>query len=244
MRYLCLFILISGLVSCSEHSESRHWSYSGEEGPEYWASLNPEFQLCGEGTAQSPINLSGFVEADLDPLTFNYLNGGHEVINNGHTIQVNFESGSSLVVENRTFELKQFHFHAPSENMIDGKTFPLEMHLVHADGQGALAVLAVLFETGVQNTVLESIWSEMPQAKDEVNEISPRIRADDLLPNSHEYFRFDGSLTTPPCSEGVLWLVLAERVDVSEQQVDSFLKIMGHSNNRPVQSLNGRSVMK
>ncbi|MDA0685069.1 MAG: carbonic anhydrase family protein [Bacteroidetes bacterium] len=244
MRYIVLLILVSGLTACSEHPEMLHWSYSGEGGPEHWAALDSDFQLCSEGTAQSPVDLSGFEDVDLDTLALSYQDCGHEVIYNGHTVQVNYESGSNLVVNNRQFELKQFHFHTPSENRIEGKAFPLEMHLVHANDEGALAVLAVLFESGISNTVLESIWTEMPRAVGETIELSSPVDAQDLLPDSLEYFRFDGSLTTPPCSEGVLWFVLAQRVSVSDEQVDSFLSLIGHSNNRPIQSLNGRSILK
>ncbi len=244
VRTLLPLVLVFGLTSCSEHSESLHWSYSGQSGPEYWATLSSEFRLCGEGTSQSPINLSGFAKGELDPLIIDYEQGGNSVVNNGHTVQVNFESGSSLVVENRSFELKQFHFHKPSENTIEGISFPMEMHLVHADEHGALAVLAVLFMVGDNNTALESIWAEMPAVTNEPEELSIRVNAEHLLPSSREYYRFDGSLTTPPCSEGVLWLVLANQVSVSADQVGLFRNEIGHSNARPVQSLHGRSILE
>jgi len=243
-RIVFLLALVLGFSACAEHSEMPHWSYTGEGGPEHWAFLDPEFQLCGTGTTQSPVNLTGFEDVDLGALLLNYLDGGQEMINNGHTIQVNYEAGSSLAVDNRSFDLKQFHFHTPSENTLEGKVFPLEMHLVHADSVGSLAVLAVLFEIGDPNSTLATIWSEMPGEKDEKSDLGTPINALDLLPDSLGYYRFDGSLTTPPCSEGVLWMVLAESAQVSAEQVGSLLNTLGHSNNRPVQRLNGRTILK
>jgi len=244
MRKLLPLFLAFGIISCSEHSESLHWSYSGQTGPEYWSSLSSEFQLCDEGTKQSPINLSGFTDEDLDPLFIEYKDGGFSAVNNGHTIQINYEAGSVLKVEDRSFELKQFHFHSPSENTIEGKSFPMEMHLVHSDESGALAVLALLFEVSDENSVIESIWSKMPQSINEPIMLDVRVNAMDLLPENKAYYRFDGSLTTPPCSEGVTWLVFKEPTSVSSDQVELFLNEIGHPNARPIQDLNGRLVIE
>jgi len=244
MKHICILFLFSFLVSCSDQHEPGHWSYSGEEGPEHWAALSAEYELCSEGMVQSPIDIAGWVDEGLTPFELDYLDGGYEVINNGHTIQVNFQSGSTLMIEDQLFELKQFHFHTPSENTVDGASFPLEMHLVHASEQGDLAVLGVLFESGDQNQALERFWSDLPATEGDTAGILPKMSAEELLPVSSDYFRFDGSLTTPPCSEGVLWMVLSEPATISEDQVESIMTILGHSNNRPVQPLNGRLISK
>ena len=128
-----------------------HWGYSGKDGPEHWGQLSEDYLTCSEGKNQSPIDLSGFVEADLKPIEIDYRSGGAEILNNGHTIQVNVSGGSTIAVDGHRFELKQYHFHAPSENRIEGRSFPMEAHLVHSDGDGRLAVVAVMFVEGAAN---------------------------------------------------------------------------------------------
>jgi carbonic anhydrase len=191
------------------------------------------------------VDLSGLVDADLPPLTFAYQAGGKEVVNNGHTIQVDYAPGSTLTLNGHDYTLKQFHFHAPSENHIGGQSFPMEAHLVHADAEGNLAVVAVMFELGEANPSLSAVWDTMPERADKMHALKSPVAAYDLLPPRREYFRFSGSLTTPPCSEGVLWLVMKEPVTVSEDQVSRFgFAIGGHPNNRPVQPLNARVVLE
>ncbi len=163
-------------------------------------------------------------------------------MNKGHTVQVNVDAGSMLSVDNQSFELLQFHFHSPSENTIEGESFPMEMHLVHANEEGKLTVLAVLFELGAENSALESIWGRELDTVEEASAIEPLFNVESLLPADRQYYRFDGSLTTPPCSEGVTWLVLAEQVSVTQDQVDWFYDLMGESTNRPVQMINDRLI--
>ncbi len=139
-----------------------HWGYEGKSGPQYWGDLEPKFRLCSAGKNQSPIDLANFVEADLKPIRFAYKAGSQEILNNGHTVQVNYAAGSSITTEGRVFELKQFHFHAPSENKINGKQFTLEAHLVHADKDDNLAVVAVMFEMGRANSLLAKLWQKIP----------------------------------------------------------------------------------
>lgn len=220
-----------------------HWEYSGEAGPEHWAKLDPEYSACA-GKNQSPVNLTAFVESELAPLVFSYGGGSAEILNNGHTVQINALPGSSLSVDGMQFALKQFHFHAPSENLIDGKSFPLEAHLVHADQDGHLAVVAVLFTEGAANTVLEKAWAHLPETAGDPLTLPPGISPLDLLPSNRDYYRYNGSLTTPPCSEGVRWLVMKNPVPASKAQVDAFTHVMHHPNNRPVQAVNARSVLK
>jgi len=143
-----------------------------------------------------------------------------------------------------TYQLKQFHFHSPSENLIDGKSYPLEGHLVHSDDKGNLAVIGVMFNVGEANPVLSAAWAVMPEKADGKNPLSAPVNAAGLLPSDQDYYRFNGSLTTPPCSEGVTWIVMKQAMTASQAQIDQFSKLMGHPNNRPVQPVNARPVLK
>lgn len=232
------------LLSSSAYSAGgAHWEYSGEAGPDNWAKLSPEYSACS-GKNQSPINLTGFIEAKLDPITFNYTAGSAEILNNGHTVQINAVPGSNIKIDGVQFELKQFHFHAPSENLINGKSFPMEAHLVHADKDGNLAVVAVMFTEGENNKALEKAWAQMPHEAGGKETLAAGISPLDILPPDRNYYRFDGSLTTPPCSEGVRWLVMKDSIPASKEQIEKFAHAMHHPNNRPVQPVNARTVLK
>jgi len=239
--FLCGMLLLAGVAQAGH---AVHWGYLGEEGPESWGQLSPDYRACAEGRNQSPVDLKGFIEAELPPLEFNYRKDGSEVLNNGHTIQVNYLPGSTLAVHGREFELKQFHFHAPSENRIEGKSYPMEMHLVHADKEGNLAVVAVMITEGGENATLAKIWEQMPEQAGGKEELQERISVKGLLPASNDYYRFNGSLTTPPCIEGVRWYVLKQPLTVSADQVKKFRHIMHHPNNRPVQPVYARPLLK
>lgn len=234
-----LLLLSSAAISAS----GPHWEYTGEAGAENWAKLSPDFAACA-GKNQSPINLAGFIEAQLKPISFAYKAGATEILNNGHTVQVNAAAGSSITLDGVQFELKQFHFHAPSENLIKGKSYPLEAHLVHADKDGNLAVLAVMFNAGKANQALEKAWAQMPKNAGDKLSLSEKISPTEILPKNRDYYRFNGSLTTPPCSEGVRWLVMKHPVSASEAQIEAFVHVMHHPNNRPVQSVNARPVLQ
>ncbi|GAB1621248.1 carbonic anhydrase family protein [Agarivorans albus] len=221
-----------------------HWGYSGHQGPEHWGELAPEFSLCASGKNQSPINIAGTTKGELPTLALSYKAAGSEVINNGHTIQVNYQPGSNISLAGHSFELKQFHFHSPSENTLKGKSFPLEAHFVHADEDGHLAVVAVMFEQGDENQELAKAWAQMPKHAGEQAALLDPVDGLALWPKSHEYYRFNGSLTTPPCSEGVTWLVLKKPVSASEQQIRDFTAVMKHPNNRPVQAVNARVIVE
>ncbi|WP_324039692.1 carbonic anhydrase [Aeromonas dhakensis] len=237
-------LLAATLLLCpAAFAATPHWEYSGEAGPAKWASLTPEFGQCA-GSNQSPVNLSGLVKAELAPLQFHYLAGGRSVTNNGHTVQVDYAPGSRLELDGMHFELKQFHFHAPSENLIEGKSYPLEGHLVHANDQGELAVVAVMFEPGKANGALSQVRQSLPAKAGEHHQLKEPVSAEPLLPAKRDYYRFSGSLTTPPCSEGVRWLVMKQPVQVSQAQIDAFKAVMHHPNNRPVQPLHGRLVLQ
>lgn len=218
------------------------WGYSGDAGPENWATLTPEFNSCA-GENQSPVNLQGFVEAELKPLKVDYKTGASEVVNNGHTVQVAYQPGSTLSLDGKTFQLIQFHFHMPSENHIKGQSHPLEGHLVHADKDGKLAVVAVMFKEGKQNAVLADLWNAPPAAGTEQPASQP-VNIRDMLPDDLDYYRFNGSLTTPPCSEGVRWLVLKQPIVASSEQIQALTDAVGHANNRPLQPVNARVILQ
>lgn len=250
-------VFVSATFSVSAHEEAAHaapaavhaghhahWSYDGNEGPDHWGDMEAKFSTCSSGKSQSPVNLTDFIKADLKPLKFNYLAGGDQLLNNGHTLQVNFADGSSMDLNGHNYGLKQFHAHAPSENQINGKEYAMEVHFVHADVNGNLAVVAVMFDEGAENKALAKAWKMMPEKAGEKVALAENVLGTDLMPADKAYYRFDGSLTTPPCSEGVTWLVLKKPVTASKQQIDQFMHLMHHHNNRPVQPLNARVVLE
>ncbi len=238
-------IFMSTLLLCAvaQASETNHWGYSGNHGPENWAQLSAENSQCA-GQNQSPVNLTGFIEADLTPIAFNYKVGGNELINNGHTVQLNIASGNTIVVDNTTFNLLQMHFHAPSENHINGESFPLEAHLVHADSKGNLAVVALMFKAGESNANLQAILPNIPTHAGEKVALATAFNVEPLLPSDRDHYRFNGSLTTPPCSEGVRWLVLKQAVTVSSEQLKAFTAALHEPNNRPIQPINARQILQ
>jgi len=238
---LALSILVALALPASAAANEKghpHWGYSGAEGPEHWGGA------CHTGKSQSPIDIDHLVDRDLPPLDFQYHDGGYRVVNNGHAVQVDFKPGSQITVDGRHFTLKQVHFHAPSENTIDGKRYPLEAHLVHADAKGQLAVVAVMFEDGADNAWLEGVEPNVPAKSDSEKPLAKAISAYSLLPNDRDYYRFSGSLTTPPCTEGVRWLVLKHPVTASAQEIERLHAAIGHDNARPVQLLNDRVVQQ
>lgn len=225
-------------------SEGTEWGYSGDTGPENWGTLDPAFSACGTGVNQSPVDLASFVDGELPALELDYSAGSAEIVNNGHSIQVNYPAGSTLTVDGISFSLQQFHFHTPSENRLAGRSFPIEAHFVHADAAGNLAVLAVMFEQRATNIALDSLWKFMPRNAGGKAALPGSTDASSLLPPSLDYFRYNGSLTTPPCSEGVRWLVLKTPVSVSSVQAEKLAEVLGHSNNRPTQPLNARIILE
>lgn len=223
--------------------EHRHWSYSGKDGPAHWAELDPEFASCAVGKSQSPVELKDVPGSHLGAIVFDYRIAGTEVWNNGHTIQIGFQPGNAITVGSKVYALQQVHFHAPSEHRINGKTFAMEAHFVHADPDGNKAVVGVMFAEGKANPALEAAWAAMPQQSDGKASLEPRSLAPaELLPATREYFRYSGSLTTPPCSEGVTWLVLKTPLTASKPQIERLAHTLHHANNRPLQPLNARAV--
>lgn len=219
----------------------KHWSYEGEEGPLAWGKLNSANTKCDIGERQSPIDIRDGIRVDLDTINFDYKPTQFQVIDNGHTIQVNLNAGNYLNVSGKNFELLQFHFHRPSEERINGKGFEMVAHLVHKDREGKLAVVAILLELGEPHSVVQSVWNNLPLEKNEAVKALKNIDLSQLLPKHHGYFTYMGSLTTPPCSEGVLWLVLKAPVSISPEQAAIFARLYPN-NARPLQKSGGRLI--
>jgi carbonic anhydrase len=237
-------VALTPAIASAQESHFPHWSYEGKEDPKHWGSIDPAFATCKMGHNQSPIDIRHAKLADLPELKFDYKVVPLSIINNGHTIMVNYASGSTLTVGNKTYSLKQFHFHHPSEEHINGKGFDMVGHLVHADTNGHLAVVAVLFKAEVSNPLVETLWKNMPSEKDKTVEISTvSVNAEDLIPSSRGYYTYSGSLTTPPCTEGVTWYILKSTSSLSNQQLATFTKLYPHDN-RPTQKLYQREVLE
>lgn len=229
---LFIGLLVVGTVWAS--SGGAHWGYEGEDGPANWHTLSPDYALCGSGTEQSPVNIAGFDASSLSDLNLNYKATGGKVLNNGHTLQVSLEPGSTLTVDGEEYDLLQFHFHTVSENTIAGKHYPMEIHFVHKSSAGGLAVISVMVEEGSSNTAIKPIVNLLPTAAGEENVLDEAFNPETLLPSDKSVYRFMGSLTTPPCSEGVKWHVAKEPIGMSKDQIASFAHIMG-DNFRPTQ---------
>lgn len=223
---------------------AHHWGYSGEQGPEHWGSMDPKYAVCQTGEAQSPIDIQKAEKADLPPLQFDYHPTPLNIVDNGHTIMVTYAPGSTLKVGDKSYELKQFHFHHPSEERIHGKQSDMVVHLVHQDSEGHIAVVAVLMKAGKPNSTMDVLWSHLPKEKEQpISLPAVTINAENLLPAARGYYTFPGSLTTPPCSEGVRWFVLEKAEEVSPKEVRAFVQLYPN-NARPVQPLHGRTVLE
>ena len=221
-----------------------HWAYEGEYGPDKWAAVKPEFNACALGKRQSPVHIqeTGTLQGPAEPLQFNYRASGGSVVNNGHTIQVDLEPGNTLSVRGSTYQLLQFHFHHPAEEKVNYKGFSMVAHLVHKNDEGQLAVVAVLIDPGAANDLVHKVWTHMPlDSGDRVRLPASLLDMNTLLPKDQRYYQFMGSLTTPPCTEGVLWNVIKAPVTVSKEQLKLFAQLFP-MNARPVQALNGRVV--
>lgn len=249
-----------GLVGCTiggvtlggaahgEVAKHAHWTYAGKEGPERWAELDPHWSACSAGKSQSPIDIAParLLKSDwVSEMRFAYKPSKKlEVVNNGHTIQVNAERGNWLGYDKVWYELKQFHFHAPSEHALTGVNTAMEIHLVHAADANRLAVIGIMLQSGPDNPFLDRFWEAIPATADGKAQWSGDINILDALPGDRTFYTYSGSLTTPPCSETVTWLVMKQPLTVSKTQVEKFSKLFGGPTNRPVQPLNGRVIVE
>ena len=251
---ICMLMCITSCgktqrVSSQSHTEKIEWGYETKNGPDVWGQLSPEYFLCAEGRHQSPIDLVNPTPAKLPPLPYNYRPTSLNIRNTGHTIEVACPEGNWIEVDGTRYQLLQFHFHAPSEHTVAGKPFEMEAHFVHKSEEGNLAVVGVLIEQGKHNSELDGVWAHLPDTPGEARNIEnvtidfPVMLSPTGTPQTvSDYYRYDGSLTTPPCSEDVQWIVLTTPIEMSEAQIAAFKAIMP-DNNRPVQPLNGRKLL-
>lgn len=241
IRWLIFFFawLSGGQIEAAEE-----WSYEGSTAPEHWASVSPDFRDCG-GKNQSPVDLNNLINTRLPAIKFSYQSDAQRILNNGHSIVVEYAPGSYILVNDERFDLQQLHFHAPSEHLIQGQSFPAEIHFVHTNEAGQLAVVGVMIQEAEENAMLTELWTQLPRQKQQRWQVMAGvISAEDLLPAKRAYYRLNGSLTTPPCPEGVLWLVMKRSIDASPGQIKTLTEALGHPNNRPVQPLNARIVLQ
>lgn len=234
----------TAVKNVSGHGHEVHWAYEGEGGPEAWGQLKSEFKTCAVGKRQSPIHIEdgATLQGPAEPIQFSYRASDGMVVNNGHTIQVDVVGDNSITVRGSSYKLLQFHFHHPSEERINQKVFSMVAHLVHRNAEGQLAVVAVLLDPGTANSLINKVWTYMPlDAGDKVRMPAGLLDLSELLPKDQRYYQFLGSLTTPPCTEGVLWLVLKQPTTVSPEQIKLFSQLYPR-NARPVQPVNGRPI--
>lgn len=265
--YVVSVLMLVGLVGCGqaahdppepvaevEHGEHGevHWGYEGSEGPEHWAGLSPVFSMCGEGVEQSPIDLTGatVIEGEAlgrrmgtEVLTFEQRAKVMDLVDNGHTIQITSDVPMALDMDDTHYEMVQFHFHAPSEHTIDGEHAPLEVHFVHKSAAGQLAVIGILVEEGAYDVLWEPILGALPDGPGQDRRLEDLdLEMSELRPLPSRFYRYRGSLTTPPCSEGITWIVMAERRQISPAQMGALVSRL-HDNNRPVQPLGERELL-
>lgn len=222
-------------------SARAQWDYHGANAPHRWARLDPSFSACGIGKRQSPIDIRDSIKVNLDPVFFDYKPSAFSVIDDGHTIQVNLAAGNSIGILGRVYELVEFHFHQPAEEVVNGRRYDMVVHMLHRDAEGRLAMVAVLLERGNAQPVVQSVWNNLPLERHEAAAAQVPLDPADLLPSDRGYFTYIGSLTQPPCTEGVLWIVLRQPVQVSEEQLDIFSRLYP-MNARPLQPSGGRLV--
>lgn len=230
-------------VAAPAPADAPHWSYSGEDGPDHWGSLSPDYAKCSEGQEQSPVDIPASAPVNTTGLTFNYKPSNLTILNNGHTVQANYDPGSSITLDGTTYNLVQFHFHAPSEHTIAGQHSPLELHLVHQSAAGNLAVVGVMINSGAANAAYDPVMNNLPAQEQAATPVAGvTVDAASLLPADRSYYRYNGSLTTPPCSEGVRWHVLSTSITLSAAQIAAFTNIFPNDA-RPLQPLNARTFL-
>lgn len=229
--FVLLFLLINSELL------AHGWGYGKNNGPHTWAK---DFKLCGKGERQSPIDIKNAEKAKLKNIKMNYEGKITKLHFTGHNLEFEVSGKNELFIDNKLYELKQFHFHTPSENLIRGKRFPLEAHFVNASEDGSLAVIAIFFEKGSKNEIFEELFKKLPK-KGQSLTLDTSLSPSSLFPKNKKYYEFQGSLTTPPCSEGVSWIVLKNTQKSSKASLAKLHKAMGN-NNRPVQPINKRKI--
>jgi carbonic anhydrase len=256
-RIMFLFLAVSAafVPATLEAQWKTPWDYEGAKGAEHWSELDPDYAVCNTGKEQSPIDIQNTEKADLPALRFESKSGPLKyLVNNGHTIRVNYHdapgTGNLLIVGDKTYQLTQFHFHHPSEEYIHGNPYAMVAHLMYRSSDGKAVGVAVLLKAGSANATIAKIWEHMPRTESKVltdfshqeEEVAGvEINPAGLLPDNLAYYTYMGSVTAPPCTEGVKWLVLKTPVDISERQINAFARLYPHDV-RPIQPLNERVV--
>lgn len=244
-RVLLGAALTLGLAAAAQTTApTAHWNYEGKTGPLGWAKLDPAYKSCAEGKLQSPIDIRGAkLNKNLPPIEFHYIGAALDLVNNGHAIQANVHPGSYIVVGGERYDLVQFHFHHPSEEAVRGKLDDMSVHLVHKSADGKLAVVAVRLAMNMNspNAVIAALWQHLPDAAGKNEEVKDLVNPTGLLPADHGYWSYTGSLTTPPCTEGVRWFVMEETTSIGRDQLQAFTRLY-KMNTRPLQPLNGRKI--
>ncbi len=235
--------LFAGQAMADDHAP--HWTYEGHGGPAEWGRLSHDFEACEVGKDQSPIDIKNAIPAKLSTIKVNYQPQALAVLNNGHTLQVNAKPGNTIEFEGETYDLLQYHFHIPSEHAVNGKKAPMEVHLVHkGQTSGKLTVLGVMMVPGAASSLVQSVWDAAPAEAGPVKDIADvSLNPASLLPAGRDYFRYEGSLTTPPCSEIVHWVTFKQPITVSQAQIDAFGKLFSN-NARPLQPGNRRFILE
>jgi len=235
--------LLTALPCVSYAAEGVHWTYEGHAGAKHWGDLETEYATCKLGRHQSPIDIetSKIKAADAEPIKVAYNGASAQVSNTGHSVQVDPEDGGSITVDGVEYKLVQFHFHTPSEEKINGRHHAMVAHLVHRSADGKLAVIAVLFDLGKENRTLQPVFAHLPAKAGDKRPLDGKINAGEIVPDNHASYMFEGSLTTPPCSEDVHWIVMKTPMTISSHQLEAFKKLYP-MNARPTQPMNGRTV--
>lgn len=240
---LGLLLIVSPLTQPLLAQHAVHWTYEGAEGPEHWGDLSPDFVLCGTGTEQSPIDIPADAPENPNGITFHYQSAPLSLVNNGHTIQVVPPAGSSITLNGKTYNLIQYHFHIPSEHELGGAHTDMEVHFVHEAADGAVAVVGVMFVQGAENAAYAPVFSNLPKTEQPATVVEGvTVDTAALLPADHARWSYAGSLTTPPCTQGLNWNVLSTPVELSQAQIDAF-KAIFPENARPIQELDGRTFV-
>ncbi len=230
-------------VSLAETAPSAAWGYTGTTAAAYWGTLNSSYDTCVSGQSQSPINISEYLqETNMPALEPGYVDSGLSVYNNGKTVEVNFDEGSYFTNNGQQYNLLKLTFHTPSEHYLDGAPYPMEAQFVHQTESGSVGIVSVMLKLGAHNPVIEGIWQNAPITAGETKEVGTvKINAGALMPQSLSHYHYTGSLTTPPCTEGVEWFVMKDTVELSETQLKAFQALFP-VNARPIQPLNDRVV--
>ena len=237
-------VLVLSMHSVDSIASDTPWSYSGLKGPSHWGQLDPSYSLCGNGSEQSPVDVTNTVSAVLPGIEFNYNATGNQIENNGHFVKINYKTGSSIVIDDAEYKLVQSHFHTPAEHTINNKAFPMEVQHYHNNKAGDQLVISALFMAGEENKALHHSWLKLLSQKHARHLLYREISPVELLPENREYYRLQGSLTIPPCTENITWIIMKHPVTASREQIQELHKTIYADNNRPVQPLNKRHIQE